>query len=83
MITFKLKSRSKVKTVGSRPDRRHTFYNAKKVCKKACLLRRALLAPVIGVLFAVGVDEGGGAAWRRGPGLDFFDPLDCEFLIGL
>jgi hypothetical protein len=59
--------RVKIKTDGSRPVRRHTFYNAKKVCKKAYLLRRALLAPVVGVLFSDKVDEHMSAAWHRKP----------------
>jgi hypothetical protein len=41
----------KDKTDGLRPVRRLTFFNAKKVSKKADLLRRALLVPGIGVLF--------------------------------
>jgi len=38
------------------------FLQRQKSTQKGLLLRRALLSPVVGVLFAVGVDDDGGTA---------------------
>ena len=49
--------------------------------QKGLLLRRALLSPVVGVMFSCKVDEYVCAAWQRKPGPAFLNPLNGRVFI--
>ena len=88
--------RSKIKTGGSNlyscaesqhQDRRVAsrqtpyFLQRQKSMQKGLLLRRALLSPVVGVLFSYKVDEHMSAAWHRKPIPAFLNPLNGRAFI--
>ena len=72
---------------GQRQDRRVAsrqtpyFLQRQKSMQKGLLLRRALLTPVVGVLFNCKVDEYMSAAWHRKPGPAFLNPLNVRAVL--
>ena len=57
------------------------FFQRQKSMQKGWLLRRALLSPVVGVMFSCKVDEYMSAAWHRKPIPAFLNPLSGRVYI--
>jgi hypothetical protein len=74
-------SKIKGKTDGSRPVKRHTFFNAKKVCKKACSCGGHFFRLWSVLCSAAKVDEYVCAAWQRKPGPAFLNPLNERAVV--